>query len=452
MRFTPLQSTGVRLRETWPAQAPAWRTLAVPDRLRVPLATRPVHDASPFVAAGTDVVRGQRLTDPSLRTIPAALAPADGRVVAAGPIALLNGQIVPAAELEIRTSAAAVSPESDAPAPAGDATALPRLGPADRAGWLDRILDAGIAADRLSSPDLLAQLHQALRRPIDTVICNLLDSDPDLRLNAVLAATFADELAAGTALLARLTSASAWIVAEAGTPYVWVRRLRALIRPLSLRLLWPRNDYPQSDPTLLLYTLLGRRLRPRRLPTEQGVILLDAATAVALGRLVLLGQPTLQCPLAVRDHSQRRSHYLLTWPGVSVRQALGELGIPADATVVRAGDMLRDVRIGADTVIGGGGELVLHVTPPELPDSPEACIRCGWCAEGCPTHVQPAGLLDAAQRNDTPMAEHYGIEACIECGICAYVCPAHLPLLRGIRSLRQYGGGASDTDRNRRDG
>jgi Na+-translocating ferredoxin:NAD+ oxidoreductase subunit C len=35
------------------------------------------------------------------------------------------------------------------------------------------------------------------------------------------------------------------------------------------------------------------------------------------------------------------------------------------------------------------------------------------------------------------LAEKYGIEACIECGICSYVCPSNLPLLEGIRRLKQ---------------
>jgi hypothetical protein len=51
------------------------------------------------------------------------------------------------------------------------------------------------------------------------------------------------------------------------------------------------NPYPQADPTLLLYTLLERRLRPNRLPTEVGVILLDAPAAIAIGALIMADRP-----------------------------------------------------------------------------------------------------------------------------------------------------------------
>jgi electron transport complex protein RnfC len=73
--------------------------------------------------------------------------------------------------------------------------------------------------------------------------------------------------------------------------------------------------------------------------------------------------------------------------------------------------------------------------------------------EGCPTRINPAGLLEAAQRRNLDLADHYGLDSCIECGICTYVCPSHLPLLEGIRQLqkqsdramKQMAGGSEST-------
>jgi electron transport complex protein RnfC len=84
--------------------------------------------------------------------------------------------------------------------------------------------------------------------------------------------------------------------------------------------------------------------------------------------------------------------------------------------------------------------LTLHVLPERTPVVPDPCIRCGWCVHTCPTSVQPAGLLEAAQRADLDMAEHYGLHACIECGICSYICPSHLPVMQGLRVLKRGAG------------
>jgi Na+-translocating ferredoxin:NAD+ oxidoreductase RnfC subunit len=119
-----------------------------------------------------------------------------------------------------------------------------------------------------------------------------------------------------------------------------------------------------------------------------------------------------------------------------VRHVLDHLKLPHEGVTLLRGDVLKDQPVTADAILAGG-ELTLHVLPARQLVVPDPCIRCGWCAQTCPTVVQPAGLLEAAQRNDLDLADRYGLDACIECGICAYICPSHLPLLQGIRVLKK---------------
>ncbi|HMB94758.1 MAG TPA: hypothetical protein VKK61_01830, partial [Tepidisphaeraceae bacterium] len=134
-------------------------------------------------------------------------------------------------------------------------------------GWIERLRRAGINADRRHSPHLFEQFGQALRRPIDTIICNVLDADPSACLNTALASQFPLEMAAAALILDRVTRArrSAMVV-DSSAPSSWFRPLRRACSDLKIRVEPISNDYPQADPTLLLYQLLGRRLRPGRLP------------------------------------------------------------------------------------------------------------------------------------------------------------------------------------------
>jgi len=122
---------------------------------------------------------------------------------------------------------------------------------------------------------------------------------------------------------------------------------------------------------------------------------------------------------------------------MTVGEICQRLGIQWKNRVHRGGDLLRDIQIQPDAVVGGG-ELIFHVSNASPAINPSPCIRCGWCVDACPTRVQPAAVLEACQRNDIDLAERAGIEACIECGVCSYVCPSQLPLLEGIRKMKQY--------------
>ena len=331
-----------------------------------------------------------------------------------------------------------IASNSENPPPAlGLACPWPKPTSRTLVGWIDRLRAGKVNSNRRSSPNFAVQLNQLLTRPVDTVLCTLLDESSRLPLNSALAHHYPAELLAGIWLMGELTSAdNRWIVAEGGTPFRWLSDVREGSAQLRLRMIWVRNDYPQSDPTVLLYTLLNRKLRPGRLPTDQGVLLMDAATAIDIGRCALTGKPADRVPMAFRDHSTGVSKCVLVPAGMTLHQTMAAAGLNAGGKVLRAGDMLRDMRIDGDA-LAGSSELVIHASLREPAASPDSCIRCGWCLEGCPTRIHPAGLLEASQRRDLNLADHYGLDSCIECGICTYVCPSHLPLLDGIRQLQR---------------
>lgn len=335
-----------------------------------------------------------------------------------------------------------IMPGTNGRAPAlGLACPWPAISPKVLVGWIDRLPAWGLRADRRGSPNLKGQLHQLLTRPVDTVLCTLLDESPELPLNSALAHHYPAELLAGVGLMGDLTgAANRWIVAEGGMPFRWLAQAREGAAQLKLRMIWVRNDYPQSDPTVLLYTLLNRRLRPNRLPTEQGVLLIDAATAIEIGRCALGGEPSGRVPMAFGDHAAGESRFALVPLGMTLREAMSASGLKVEGKVLRAGDLLRDMQIDGESEVSGS-ELVIHASLRDPAASPDSCIRCGWCVEGCPTRIQPAGLLEASQRRNPDLADHYGLESCIECGICTYVCPSHLPLLEGIRQLQKHRSG-----------
>jgi electron transport complex protein RnfC len=394
--------------------------------LLVPLSTR--GDSGRLKPPGTRVRRGERLATDTLTTSFATLAPLDGIIGTVQPAQLTSGRAVQAVEIWVLPNQTSPTEEFfKKPEPAADRAAL---GP-----WIDRLRSAGLWADRHISPDLVAQLNHSMTRPIDMVLCSVLDVDAGLRLNAALAARQPDDVVRGVRLLARLTGARRRaIVLEEDAAPVWAMPIRAAAQAADIAVIDVPNDYPQSDPTLMLYTIARRRLRPGQLPTTQGVLLLDASAAVAVSQ-AQRGQPNLTTPLAIHDHIHQQAHFLRVPLGMKLSDILSAVHIPQENIQLRAGDLLRDIQL-SSSAVAAGAELTIHITPQELPNNPEPCIRCGWCLEACPTRVQPAVILEAAQREDPIMARRGGIHACIECGLCSHVCPSRLPLMESIRLLR----------------
>jgi Na+-translocating ferredoxin:NAD+ oxidoreductase RnfC subunit len=410
-----------------------------PARLWIPLGSGGTS-AKPK-PPGTIIGRGRPVAEKAAESSHIPLAPADGVLGIVRPIRLTNSR--PASAVELIVSTNATPPEiSNLKSSFIDTPPLtPSPGtPGEGRGEgllhsLEQIRAAGVWADRHISPDLIGQLNQLIARPVDTLICTILDTDATLPLSAVIAARDPDLLVHGVSFLARMAGARRAILAvEMFAQAPWVDRLRAAASRANLEVAEVPNQYPQSDPTLMIYTLTTRRLRQPNLPTTAAVLVIDAAAALAVANATA-GQAMLRVLIGVHDHYRRISRICDAPVGVTVQHVLESLGIHTDEANVRGGDLLRDLRLRTDAVISGG-ELAIHVTGPEIPVVPDHCIRCAWCLEACPTLVHPGLVLDAVQRNDPKMAQRAGVAACIECGLCSHVCPSRLPLLSVIRDYR----------------
>lgn len=275
----------------------------------------------------------------------------------------------------------------------------------------------------------------AASRPIDRVIVQALDSDPTTPLEASIL-YHAPELICTTGRhLATAFNARLQIVADDSLPGGWFRPIRHALRAVGGELTCITNIYPSFEPTVLLNRLLRRRLLPGHNPVEAGSILISARWAYFAARVASSSAGAL-IPVAVAHHPTRDRRFLLVPPDAQVCDVLEKTGHGIDSLVVFQGDLPRMHAVAPDARISGL-DGVLHLVAP-VPATPSTeCVRCGLCAEVCPTGVVPAGVMDAAQRASTRLARRMGIAACVDCGLCQFVCPSHLPLLKSMREMRR---------------
>lgn len=189
--------------------------------------------------------------------------------------------------------------------------------------------------------------------------------------------------------------------------------------------------YPAGGEKQLIQTLTGKEVPSRQRPADIGIICHNVATARAIYRATVLGEPLI-------------SRYVtVTGAGVKTPQNIEvAFGTPIAALIDYAGGYTQQA---GQLIMGGpmmGVSLSNDAIPvvkatncilvqPEVEKTPAAlpCIRCGKCAEVCPANLLPQQLYWHARAKDFEQTEAYKLFDCIECGCCSYVCPSHIPLV-----------------------
>jgi electron transport complex protein RnfC len=294
-----------------------------------------------------------------------------------------------------------------------------------------RLRELAIDIDWLTCPKLIDQLLAAARQPMD-LLCNALDAEDEAAINAAVLSAFAQDVRTGIALVGRATAASSsQMIADSNGP-----RPRFSGRgPDAIRIATVDASYPSMHPSILTRMRFGRTLMPGRLPTERGVLMIDAAAAWVIARIAA-DEGAVAIPLVVRDFRRIAPSFAVASPELKLKELLAALRIELDQrTIVLAGPRLRKARIDLEARIGSISP-VIHVCRAERSQPAEPCVRCNWCAEICPTGVLPMLVLEAAQSGDMAGAEDAGLRRCIDCGLCDYVCPSRLPLTTAVAQMR----------------
>lgn len=306
-------------------------------------------------------------------------------------------------------------------------------------GLLARMRGADLRIDRMSCADVGGQVAATVSRPIDTVLCSLLDADATAPLNAAVAADHFADVSAAVSWLARATGATR-------TLYVADRSADAPPPPVDrpAGLLRIAHAYPQLHPSLLLKIALRRRLSPGRLPTDAGVVAIDAAAARVLWALINGVSPdAVVLPWAVHDARSGKSAFADAPAGLTLGGLISRIGFDrpgsSDRPVIQLGPRLLNNVDRPDVPLKRAGDWTIHLARPVPAAAPEPCTRCGWCHAVCPADVEPVLILEASQTCDRAdgraLADRAGLDDCVRCGLCQFVCPSKLPLLRAIDAM-----------------
>jgi electron transport complex protein RnfC len=199
-----------------------------------------------------------------------------------------------------------------------------------------------------------------------------------------------------------------------------------------------QTKYPQGAEKMLIESLLGRRVPTGAFPSAVGVSVFNVGTLTQIGELLPHGRGVIERVVTVSGTGVQKPGNYLAPVGTPVRFLLKHAGAtPQASELILGGPMMGMSVASLDVPVtkAVSGMVVLEETGADLQQRPvQPCIRCAWCVEACPMHLNPSTLgLLASKREYARMAGEFHLNDCFECGCCSYVCPANIPLVQYFR-------------------
>ncbi|MBK9445553.1 MAG: electron transport complex subunit RsxC [Betaproteobacteria bacterium] len=407
------------------------RSAPLPTRVIIPLRLNSLTTATPTVAIGDAVSKGQ------------CIATAEGRM-STGIHASTSGHVV-AIEDAAFPHPSGFSARSVIIAPDGEDRWC-ELMPFDETNPDPQALreflrNAGIVGLGGAGFPSHVKLSPGQAR-VDTLIINGAECEPWITCDDRLMRERATAIIAGARIMRRAVGAQRIIVGIEDNKPEAVAAMQAAAAAeeatggeAAIRVVAVPTRYPAGGEKQLIRVLTGIEIPFGKLGFHYGVQCFNVGTAYAVHRAVAFGEPLVNRVVTLTGNVETAGNWEIPI-GMPIDEfiALGKPKADTDRFLM-GGPMMGFSLPGTDApliktsncIIAGSPKLF----PPPAPEMP--CIRCGECAKACPIELQPFELYWHTRAKTFGKTQEYHIFDCIECGCCSFVCPSRIPLVQYFR-------------------
>jgi electron transport complex protein RnfC len=274
---------------------------------------------------------------------------------------------------------------------------------------------------------------------VDTLVVNGCECEPYLTCDHRLMLEQTDELLAGIRIVMRALGVGRAMIGVEDNKMDAVEAIAGRLEAngaISVHAV--QTKYPQGAEKMLIDSLLGRRVPTGSFPSAVGVSVFNVSTLAQIGALLPKGHGVIERVVTVTGAGVRNPGNYLVPVGTPVRYLLEFAGsTPKSNELILGGPMMGMSVASLDVPVtkAVSGMVVLEAADEDLGERKvQPCIRCAYCVEACPMHLNPSTLgLLAAKREYERMADEFHLNDCFECGCCSYVCPANIPLVQYFR-------------------
>ena len=386
--------------------------------------------ASPVVAVGDRVLKGQKIAEA-------------GGFVSAPVYASVSGT-VKAIEPRFNPAGSKVNSiviENDGEY---EEVTYPEVKPLDemtKEEILNVIAEAGIVGMGGAGFPTRVKLSPKEPDKIDYIIANCAECEPYITADYRRMMENAEELVGGMRAVLKLFDNAKGIFGVEDNKPDCIQKLKELTKDEPrMEVLSLKTKYPQGGERQLIYATTGRAINSAMLPADAGCVVDNVETMITINRVITEGKPSMERVVTVSGNAVNEPGNFLVPLGISQAELVEAAGgFKTDPEkIISGGPMMGFSMFTLDVPVTKTSSSILGFTKDEVAaHEPTACINCGRCVEACPSRLIPSRLSDFAEHHDEEaFTKHEGLE-CMECGSCSYVCPAKRPLKQAIGSMRK---------------
>ena len=386
--------------------------------------------ASPIVAVGDRVLRGQKIAEAGGFVSAPIYASVSGTVEAIQPRRTAVGDMVNS-----------IIVENDGLMEEVEFHPVEDINSLSKEEILNRIKEAGVVGMGGAGFPTHVKLSPKEPEKIEFIIANCAECEPYLTADYRRMMETPEELVEGMKIVLRLFEGAKGILGVEDNKPDAIEKLQELTKDEPRVEVMPlQTKYPQGGERQLIYATTKREINSTMLPADAGCIVDNVETLISIYHAVKFGKPVMERIFTVTGDAVVKPGNFLYCIGMSYAELLEAAGgfKEQPEKIISGGPMMGFSMFELEIPTTKTSSSLLCFLKDEVAASETtACINCGRCVGACPEQIIPSKLAKMSEFGDKAAFEKWNGMECIECGSCSYICPAKRPLAQYIKTMKK---------------
>lgn len=386
--------------------------------------------ATPIVAVGDKVLKGQKIAEAGGFVSSPIYASASGTVKAIEPRRVAVGDMVNSIVIE-----------NDGAFTETVYTACDDVTTLSKEEIIEKVKEAGVVGMGGAGFPTHVKLSPKEPEKIEYIIANCAECEPYLTADYRRMLENPEELIAGMKIILQLFDNAKGVLGIEDNKPDCIEKLTELVKDEPrIEVCALQTKYPQGGERQLIYAVTGRSINSKMLPADAGCIVDNVETIIAIYNAVKLGRPVTNRVSTITGDAIANPGNFLYSIGTNYAElvdAAGGFAVQPEK-IISGGPMMGFSMFSLDIPTTKTSSSLLCLTKDEVSMmEPSACINCGRCVEACPEQLIPCRLAQFGNRGLSEAFEKWNGLECVECGSCSFVCPAKRQVAQSIKTMKK---------------